>query len=492
MEFDLVRGLRDLSAAPDVPTDAVPLGPVAARVRRGRTLRAAGVAATSAAAVLVIGAVVYASPWQPTPPVAGPTPSVEPTPEPPPEPVTITWSYEATATSPSALWSAVAEEFEAAHPHVTVDLQALDPAAAEADPEAGDLPDLFPQADPPELAALAEAGALRDLTDDLADEIAAIGALAGPSTVGGRVYGLPYTFGIEGFWYNPQIFEQVGITEEPTTLDELLAAVARLRVADFAPIELVDHPWPDRSGWTHYWYEFAVRTCSPSALAAAQDRHVFSDPCFVDAGRLLDEFLTSLPFEEGYLAADPMQGYEPPPAVLLGTGQAGMALLGPDGPDLVAAVVLTSDNARLTSPESLGWFPFPAIQGTDGDPTAVMGTGEGFSVSAGAPDEAVDLLRYIVSADAQRRLGASGAGVPVLPGAADSVTDPYLAMTVDTLHGAGYVQPPLDTAYGPEVAAAMDEAIIRFLDRTTVYLHGGPLPPAAIVEAMTAAAATVP
>lgn len=112
MEFDLTRNLRDLSEAPEVPADAVHLAAVRTRVRRGRTLRVAGTALGAAAAVLVVGAVVYAAPWRPTPPAESPkpaptvqgptptpdaTPSTEPTPDPTPEPTPERTAFALTA-----------------------------------------------------------------------------------------------------------------------------------------------------------------------------------------------------------------------------------------------------------------------------------------------------------------------------------------------------------------------------------------------------------
>ena len=57
-------------------------------------------------------------------------------------------------------------------------------------------------------------------------------ASARPSTRGrstARPYGIPFTFGIEGFWYNTDLFEQAGHRRDrPTTLDELVDAVGKL------------------------------------------------------------------------------------------------------------------------------------------------------------------------------------------------------------------------------------------------------------------------
>lgn len=108
MEFDLRAHLRDLSATPPVPPEAVPTAAVLARVHRGRALRTAGAAVASAAAVLAAGAVVYAAPWDgPTPPPADtPHPTTEaPEPtsthEPSPEPTPIETATPAPPATPS-------------------------------------------------------------------------------------------------------------------------------------------------------------------------------------------------------------------------------------------------------------------------------------------------------------------------------------------------------------------------------------------------------
>ena len=57
-----------------------------------------------------------------------------------------------------------------------------------------------------------------------------------PWQVDGKTYAVPFTFGIEGFWYNTDLFEQAGIDAPPTTLDELKDAVAKLKDAGITPI----------------------------------------------------------------------------------------------------------------------------------------------------------------------------------------------------------------------------------------------------------------
>lgn len=84
MEFDLQRGLRDLSSTPAVTPD-VPVERVLTRVHRGRALRATAVGVASLAVVVGAAVAVYAAPWQPVPPVVTPTPTIEPTPTPTPD-----------------------------------------------------------------------------------------------------------------------------------------------------------------------------------------------------------------------------------------------------------------------------------------------------------------------------------------------------------------------------------------------------------------------
>lgn len=82
MEFDLQRGLRDLSGAPSIAPDAVPTDRVLTRVHRGRALRATAIGAVSLAVVVGAAVAVYAAPWQPVPPVVTPSPTLEPSPTP--------------------------------------------------------------------------------------------------------------------------------------------------------------------------------------------------------------------------------------------------------------------------------------------------------------------------------------------------------------------------------------------------------------------------
>ena len=149
----------------------------------------------------------------------------------------------------------------------------------------------------------------------------------------------------------------------------------------------------------------------------------------------------------------------------------------------LGAEVLGSLTADQQVPPFLGWFPFPGIEGADGDPTAALGGGDGFGCSAEAPPECAELLEYIMSEDVRAKFAASGSGIPTVPAATASLEDENLKAVAEGLANASFVQLWLDTAYGTTVGNAMNEGIVN--------LFGGAGTPEDIVKAMQDAAATL-
>lgn len=447
--------------------------------------RKGAIAASMAAVALLVAACSGSggSTDDPTDPTAAPGDGTSETSDAPAE-QTITWWHNATGEPLVSFWAQVGQEFAEANPGVTVDVQSFQNEELQRTliPNAllsGDAPDLFQQWGAGELAAQVAAGHVKDITADVADEIAALGAVANPWQLDGKTYGLPYTFGISGFWYNTELFAQAGITSTPKTLDELYAAIDKLKTAGITPIAVgAGDGWPA----AHYWYHFALKSCSPEVLQQAQAELVFDDPCFVKAGELLGEFIASEPFNEGYLATSAQQGAGSS-AGLVATGKAAMELMGHWNPGVMGGILTEEAGEDVSPPEWLGWFNFPGIDGAAGDPNAVLGGGDGFSVHADAPPATVDLLKYILSDDVQARFAEAASSIPTAPGAADAVVDPNLQLVLEGLQNATYVQLWLDTAYGPTVGGAMNDAIVNFF--------GGSGTPQDIVDAIKASVETL-
>ena len=376
--------------------------------------------------------------------------------------VTLTWWHNGTAEPLAGFWQDVADEFEADHPNVTVEVEGFQNEELQRTliPNAlrsGDAPDLFQQWGAGELAAQVRAGQVKDISGDVAEQVGAIGGTVSPWQVDGKTYGLPFNFGIEGFWYNKDLFAQAGIEGTPTTLDELNDAVAKLKAANITPIAVgAADKWPA----AHWWYNFALKACSPEVLADAQANLVFDDPCFVEAGQYLQDFIDTNPYQEGFLGTTAQQGAGSS-AGLVATGNAAMELMGHWNAGQMGGILAEESGGEATPPPFLGWFNFPGIEGTDGDPTAALGGGDGFSCSMDAPPECVELLQYIVSEDVQTRFGEIGAGLPVTAGSEAGVADENLQQVLAGLKEATYVQLWLDTAYGPTVGGAMNDGIVN-------------------------------
>lgn len=368
--------------------------------------------------------------------------------------VTLTWWHNGTADPANGFWQEVATEFEESHPGVTVDITAVQNEELKTKIavalQSNNTPDLFQQWGGGQMNAQVEAGKLLDVSSDVADELALIGGSAAGWQVDGKTYGLPFSMGISGFWYNKALFEQAGITKTPSTLDELNTAVDQLKAAGITPIVVgAKDKWPA----AHYWYWLALRSCGEKVMQDSAKTLDFNDKCFTEAGEELQAFIDTEPFQDGFLGTSAQQGATSS-AGLLANGNAAMELMGHWQPGVMGG--LTEDGKGLG--DELGWFPFPAVAGAAGTADAMLGGGDGFSCSASAPPECVELLKYISSVDVQTRFAETGIGLPVTKGAEGGVTDPNMVALLEARNDAKYVQLWLDIAYGNNVGGALNDA----------------------------------
>ncbi|MDG4832555.1 extracellular solute-binding protein [Solwaraspora sp. WMMD1047] len=394
-------------------------------------------------------------------------------------PVTLTWWHNASQDGPGkTYWEKVAKDFSALHPTVTIEIEAIEtnqlqrtrlPAAL----LTNDPPDIFQAWGGGELREQVEAGYLKDITDEVTAEVENIGSAVEIWQADGKQYGLPYRMGIEGIWYNKDMFAQAGIAAPPTTFEELNEAVTKLKAINVVPIALgAGDKWPA----AHWWYNFALRACSVDTLKKASVDLTFDDPCFVKAGQDLKTFIDTEPFQDNFIAT-PGQNDPTSANGLLANGKAAMELMGDWNRGTLETIA--EDPEKLKS--FLGWFPVPALTGSAGDPKAALGGGDGFACAKNAPAECVEFLKYIVSPEVQKGYAETGTGLPVAKGAESGVADPSLQSILEATSNATYVQLWLDTAFGSTVGNAMNDAIVA--------IFAGNGTPEQVVEAMKAAAA---
>ncbi|PRB73602.1 ABC transporter substrate-binding protein [Arthrobacter sp. MYb214] len=368
---------------------------------------------------------------------------------------TITWWHNSNNGDGKAYYEQVAADFEAAHEGVEVEVSAMQHedmlTKLDAAFQSGDAPDVYMERGGGELAAHVAAGLTKDLTEAASEEIAFLGENAGGWQLDGKTYALPFSLGGAGFWYNKALFKEAGIDSAPQTFDELIAATGKLKQAGIDPISIgAGDKWPA----AHYWYYAAVRECSQQTLADSVANLDFSDQCFTKAGEDVDQLIKSEPFNPGFLST-PAQSGPTSASGLLATGKVAMELAGHWEPGVMQG--LTEEGTGMG--EDTGWFPFPAIEGGQGDPAAQLGGGDAWAVSEGAPDAAVDFVKHMLSDEVQRGFAELDMGLPTNPAAKDAISDPALASLMDVRDKAPYFQLYFDTSFGASIGGAMNDEI---------------------------------
>ncbi|WP_108249317.1 extracellular solute-binding protein [Planctomonas deserti] len=357
-------------------------------------------------------------------------------------------------------WDKVTADFGKANPGVTVKPQSIQNEDLDGKLQtalnSGDAPDIFLQRGGGKMAAMVAAGQLMDLTDGISDtaksEISEGSFTA--NTLEDKVYAMPVAVLPGGIFYSQDLFTQAGITETPKTIDDLNAAVSKLKDAGVAPIALGGKDaWPA----AHWYYFFALRACSADTMASAAEEKDFTDDCWVKAGEDLQAFVDTKPYNEGFLTTAAQQGAGSS-AGLVANHQAGMELMGAWNPGVIAS--LTPDAKPLPD---LGWFPFPEIEGGEGEPGAIMGGVDGYSCSADAPKECLDFLNYLATSDVQKEYYAAFNAPPVNSVAQEAVTEPYLKDILAAYNAAPNVSQWLDTVYGLNVGNALNVGVVDLM-----------------------------
>ena len=370
--------------------------------------------------------------------------------------VTIEWWHISTLDPGKTLWQTIANEYMAAHPNVKINITILENEAFKTKlttvMQGGTSPDIFQSWGGGVMNDQVKAGMLQDITAYLdADNGAwrntfAPGALA-VYALNGKNYGVPWDMGMVGWWYNKDLFTKAGITQPPTTWADLLTDVKALKTAGITPISL-----GEKDTWTgmHIWSYLATRICGQAGfLAAANRTGSFTDPCFVQAGKDLQDLIALQPFQDGFLGAshDVMQG-------TFGNGKAAMELSGQWAPGSEAGQA-----ADKVGVAHLGFFNFPAVEGGAGDVTDVMGGGNGFAIGKNASPEAIDFVKYLTAKEQAVRIASTGTGIPPIKGGEAGLTDANMIAVQKAFSAAKYFQLYYDQYMPSAMGAIINDAV---------------------------------
>ncbi|MDT3315796.1 extracellular solute-binding protein [Microbacterium sp. KSW4-11] len=357
-------------------------------------------------------------------------------------------------------WKDAIAAFEAENEGVTITMQSVQNEDMDGKLQtalnAGDPPDIFLQRGGGKMTAMVNAGQLMDLTDLISDDVRSEiseGSFAA-ETYQDKVWAMPLSVLPGGFFYSQDAFDAAGIAENPSTIDDLKAAVEDLKGTGIAPIALgAKDAWPA----AHWYYFFALRECSPQVIEETGDSKDFSDECWTRAAQDLTDFAAIQPFNEGFLTTAAQQGAGSS-AGLIANRKAAMELMGAWDPGVIAS--LTPDEKPLPD---LAWFPFPEISGGDGEPGSMMGGVDGYSCAAQAPKECADFLNFIAGSEQQTKYYEAFQSPPVNSVAQEAVEEPYLQQILEAYNNAPFVSQWLDTVLGQNVGNALNVAVVDLL-----------------------------
>ncbi|MGJ5750076.1 raffinose/stachyose/melibiose transport system substrate-binding protein [Streptomyces puniciscabiei] len=365
---------------------------------------------------------------------------------------TIEWWNISTTEPTKTVWAGLAKKFEAQNPKVKVKIVQLENDAYKSKMTAliasGKLPDIFHTWGGGVLKQQVDAGLVEDLTDRTkpwADGLLSVAKQ--PYLIDDKLYGIPFDIGMIGFWYNKALFKRAGISAPPTTWSGFLDAVKKLKSAGITPLALAG-----KESWTgmYYWAYLAMRTAGVDALRKANEKKDFSDAGFVQAGQHLKDLVDLQPFQKGFLGA----AYSSPTgqAATVGNGRAAMELMGQWAP------VVEADAGKGLG-ANLGFFPFPEVEGGAGKITEVFGGGGGHALRKGAPQAAVDFLKFFASETTDKELVKRTGVLPLVPAAESVLTDPNLKAVQAQLKGATGFQLYLDQAYAPALGQQVNDSV---------------------------------
>ncbi|MET7569228.1 extracellular solute-binding protein [Streptomyces sp. NPDC005492] len=369
---------------------------------------------------------------------------------------TLEWWHINTTEPAKGIWAGLARQFEAQHTGVKIKIVTLENESYKSKMTAltasGKLPDVFHTWGGGVLKQQADAGLVEDLTDSTKSWSGTLLPVAKQAyLLDGKVYGIPDDMGMVGFWYNKALFERAGIPQPPTAWSGFLDAVRKLKSAGITPIGLAGkEKWPGM----YYWAYLAMRTAGLDALQQAADSKDFTGAGFVAAGQHLKDLVQLQPFQKGFLGA----AYSTPTgeAAAVGNGKAAMELMGQWAP-------LTQKSAGKGIGSDLGFFPFPTVEGGKGALTEVFGGGGGLALRKGAPQAAVDFLKFFASAATDRQLVTKTGVIPVVTAAEDALTDPNLKAVQEQLKSATGFQLYLDQAYAPAVGQEVNDSVAALI-----------------------------
>ena len=295
--------------------------------------------------------------------------------------------------------------------------------------------------------------------DDVYEEADVMGsfppAIAQAGIIDGTPYLLPFGYHYVAFFYNPEVMASAGITEMPTTWDELTAAADKLVAAGVKPFALGSlNRWP-----AQFWFDYSIlRTAGPEFRAGLMDgTESYDSPEVSNAMELWKSMV-----DAGYFVDDANAYDWTDAADQVANGEAAMTLMG-------TWITGYWDGNGLVAGTDYDFFPFPEV--TPGVPAVALGPVDGWVVTKDAknPDGAKALLEYYATPEVQAEWAVGQGALAPNVNADTSAQNDVMKRAGETIAEAPEFDFNYDLATPPEAAEFGLDMFQAFMDDPASY-----------------------
>lgn len=368
-------------------------------------------------------------------------------------------------------WPRLIEAFEEANPSITIENRLFGtpdqylPALAAA-VSGGDVPEIFA----PHIRALSygEAGISADLNAELGSDFLTdfFQSTIDEYTLDGKQYALGWMAQTFGIFYNPDLMAAAGVTGEPETWDDLIAAAAAVNATGKAAVAASANP--STSGLDFFLPLLAQVSDDPTFYLRLDklDGVTYEDPVVIQSLELLQRIVRGGVFQDGINGTSGDQAVQ-----LFFTEGSAMLFNGswtPQGLELNAPQEFVAKYKVMQTPAlAPGARHYTANQ---------AGAGLAVSATSQAKEAALEFVRFLYTPDQYAQTMNNSNSMPSTKSAAEQVTNPVLGLMTSWLlegngvphipfgNGSGEAGGPLagiydDTATPQEVAAQMQTAV---------------------------------
>ncbi len=358
-----------------------------------------------------------------------------------------------------ALWRAAATRFGQRHDGARVEFRVMEPRAFQSRRatlmQSDGRPHLFYSWGGASVDSLRAAGLLEDIASRV--DPATLTALM-PRAVAayrreGALYGLPYLATQIGLIANRAVLDAAGVELESLQgWDGFLQALPRLMRSGHAPLAV-----GGMDGWplTLILTQMALNQGGVAGIEAAL-RDVdggFAAPAMLQAARQFSDLAAAGPFQAGYLSAKAQSAMQ-----FFVKGGAGLMMHGSWFYRQAAALTGRPPSEMA---QRFPFIGFPANAGRPATNDVLQGQLNGWLVSRGAPQLAVDFLQELVGEQTQGALAREGHIIPSNLAARAALTHPELVAAAERLDAAKSIQLAWDGLLGANGGPTANDTAVR-------------------------------